>query len=202
MKWSKFVLTVAAAGVLAAPGSLEAQRRTACCKANPWSFSPYAGFIKDAYDISPDGDDTGWQLGFRIGYALSERARLIGNIGYAESDDVSSGPMTVDRVVYDNQYIITMGGAEYDIIPGNTSVSLGGEVGGLWREVAQDEQIGQPLPGQSLESGYSFYFALAPTLTVRHGFSARTALEIGVRDYIVPDGVDHMPALTIGFRFR
>ena len=185
------------------PGAGEAQRRSGWGKANPWSFAPYGGLFRDALDGSPDGDDTGWQLGFRVGYALGGRTRLLGNIGYAESDDVASGSQVGPRIIYDNQYIITTGGAEYDIIPGSTAVSLGVEAGGLWREVAQDEVVGSPLPGTSLESGYTFYFSIAPGITMRHDFSPRTALEVAVRDYILPeDEVEHLPAVSVGFRFR
>lgn len=198
-------LLVAAAllGLVLTPATTEAQRRGGWGKSNPWSFAPYGGLFRDAYDASADGKDTGWMVGFRVGYDLGSRSRLVGNIGYAESDDVALDPLDAPRVIYDNQYIITTGGLEYDIIPGNTSVSLGVELGGLWREVAQDDQVGQPLPGQSLESGFSFNFAVVPALTVRHGFTPRTALEIGVRDFILPEEqVEHMPAITLGFRFR
>jgi len=184
------------------PGELQGQRRD-WRDDNSWSFSPYGGLFRDAYDVSPDGKDTGWLAGFRVGYDVSDRARFVGNVGYAESDDVSSGPLTVNRVVYDNQYIITTGGIEYDILPGNTSVALGAEAGGLWREVAFDRILGGGIAEPTGESGFTFYFVAVPTLTVRHGFSPRTALEVGFRDFIQPeDEVEHLPALTVGFRFR
>jgi hypothetical protein len=183
------------------PAAAEAQRRGA--HINPWSFSPYAGLFSDPYDVSPDGDDTGWMLGFRIGYALGDRTRLSGNVAYAESDDVTSGPITVDRSVYDNQYILTTAGLEYDILPGNTSVSLGAELGGAWRQVAFDHRFSGGAPAADAGDGYTFYFAVVPTLVVRHGFTPRTAVELGLRDYIFPeDEVQHAPALSFGFRFR
>lgn len=185
------------------PAGAEAQRGRGW-RSNPWSFSPWAGVFRDAYDVSADGDDTGWQLGFRLGYDLGGRTRLVGTLGYAESDDVASNPSTLPYYVYDNQYIITTGGAEYDILPGNTSVSLGVELGGLWREVAFDHVLGGEAVNDVIEdAGYTFHFAVAPALVVRHGFTSRTALELGVRDYLLPDGqVDHFPALSVGFRFR
>jgi hypothetical protein len=187
------------------PTVSEAQRRgNDWRRPNPWSFSPYGGVIRDAYDISPDGKDTGWLVGFRLGYDLTGRARLTGNVGYSESDDVTSGPLTSARVILDNEYIITAGGLEYDILPGNTSVTLGTEAGGLWRKVAFDRQLGggtvNPNPG---DDGYAFYFVIVPGLTIRHGFTPRTALEVGVRDFMHPDEeMEHLPALTLGFRFR
>jgi hypothetical protein len=187
------------------PASVQGQRRFRHDgrAGNPWSFAPYAGVFKDALDISLDGENTGWMAGFRVGYATGARARLLANVGYAESDDVAAAPLLVDRNVYDNQYIITTGGAEYDIIPGPTSVSLGLELGGMWRQVALDHPIGTPAPGDDLESGYSFNFTVLPGLTLRHAFTPRTALELAVRDFILPeDEVDHSPALALGMRFR
>lgn len=187
----------------AIPSDAEAQRRPArCCSSNPWSFAPYAGLFKDAYDISPDDENTGWMAGFRIGYDIGRRSRLLADIAYAESDDVTSGPIVIGRSVYDNQYILTTGGAEYDILPGNTSVSLGTLLGGAWRKVVLDDAADDTVT-PDYGDGYSFYFAVVPALTVRHGFTPRTALEIGLRDYIFPDAsVNHMPALNVGFRFR
>lgn len=187
----------------AIPSDAEAQRRPVrCCASNPWSFAPYGGLFKDAYDISPDDENTGWMAGFRIGYDIGARTRLLADIAYGESDDVTSGPIVVGRNVYDNQYIFTTGGAEYDILPGNTSVSLGVLAGGAWRKVVLDEEADDTVAPE-FGDGYAFYFAVVPALTVRHGFTSRTALEVGLRDYIFPDDrVNHMPAITVGFRFR
>ena len=202
MKPARPLLLIAALLVLL-PADADAQRRHRRQSLNPWSFAPYAGVFKDAYDLSADGENTGWMVGFRVGYAAGARARLLANVGYAESDDVAADPLDFPRNVYDNQYIITTGGAEYDIIPGETSVALGVELGGLWREVALDHTIGAPAPGDLAESGYSFNFTVVPGLTLRHAFSARSALELALRDFILPDDeVEHSPALTVGMRFR
>ena len=197
------LITAALMLVALAPESGAAQRhRTHCCRANPWSFAPYGGLLKDAYDVSEDGKDTGWQVGFRLGYDVGSRTRLLGTVGYAESDDVGSGSFT-DRHVYDNQYIITTGGIEYDILPGGTAVALGLEAGGTWREVSFDHMIGSPALGDLEESGYTFNFTIVPGLSVRHAFTGRTALEVGLRDYIYPEEeVEHSLSLTAGFRFR
>jgi hypothetical protein len=197
------IVTALLLPIAAIPSDAEAQRRPhRMGSSNPWSFSPYAGLFKDAFDISPDDENTGWMAGFRLGYDIGGRTRLFADIGYAESDDVTSGPLVVGRNVYDNQYIMTTGGAEYDILPGNTSVSLGTALGGMWREVALDETADDTVTPE-FGDGYTFYFAVVPSLTVRHGFTGRTALEVSLRDYIIPDEtVDHMPALNVGFRFR
>jgi hypothetical protein len=52
-------------------------------------------------------------------------------------------------------------------------------------------------------SGFASYLLLVPRISVRHSFTPRTALDISVLDQIFPeDGVQHSPALTIGFSFR
>ena len=173
-----------------------------CCRGNRWSVAPYGGLFKDAYDASRDGNNTGWHAGMRVGYDLGMRARLLGNVGYAESDDVANDPFA-ERHVYDNQYVLTTAGIEYDILPGPTSVALGLEAGGTWREVSFDRTIGDPVASDLMESGYTFNFTVVPGVSVRHSFTPRTALELAIRDYIYPEAeVEHSMSLAIGFRFR
>ena len=62
--------------------------RSDCCWGNRWLLEPYAGVLNDAYDISPDGDETSLLIGGRIGYLLSRRVRLLGNVSYSRSDNV------------------------------------------------------------------------------------------------------------------
>jgi hypothetical protein len=198
----KKTLLVVLAAALLLPATAHAQRRMQCCRGNPFSFAPYAGVLKDAYDISQDDDNLGYILGFRVGYELSRRSRLVGDVAYAASDNVSSLGGTGTFNVYDNNWIMTTGGAEYDIIPGGTSVTLAAEAGAGWRKISLDDSVDTPTsPDES--SGYEPLLLLLPRLSVRHAFSARTALEVSVADYIFPDDdVLHSPALTVGFSFR
>lgn len=90
-----------------------------CCWGNRFSFEPYAGAMKDAYDHSPDGENTGYLVGFRVGYMLGGRSRLVGNIGYSESDDlVDSPPTPSSYFVYDNTWVMKTAGGEFDVVPG------------------------------------------------------------------------------------
>jgi hypothetical protein len=198
----KTILLMLAATLLA-PTDGEAQRRSTCCKANPFTFAPYAGAWKDAADISQDDENTGYMVGFRVGYDLGRRSRLVADVAYAESKDVANSAGLLNYNVYDNNWIMTTGGAEYDIIPGPTSVTFAGQAGAGWRRVVLDETVGFPAPVDE-SSGYTAHLVLVPRISVRHAFSARTALDIGVLDHIFPDdgGVEHSPALTIGFFFR
>jgi hypothetical protein len=200
----KRMVLLLAAVVLFLPEGASAQRRgSSCCKANPFSFAPYAGAWKDALDISEDDENTGYILGFRVGYDISHRGRLVGDIAYAESDDVANSAGALNYNVYDNSWIMTTGGAEYDIIPGPTSVTLAAQAGAGWRKVSLDETVGFPGPADD-SGGYVAHLLLLPRISVRHSFSGRTAVEVSVMDHIFPDAsrVEHSPALTFGFSFR
>jgi hypothetical protein len=202
MAMKKTLLLIMAVGILAPTGA-QAQRRTSCCKANPFSFSPYAGAWKDALDISEDDENTGYMVGFRVGYDLSRRSRLVGDIAYAESKDVANSAGRLNYNEYDNLWIMTTGGAEYDIIPGPTSVTLGAQAGVGWRKISLDETVGFPAPIDQ-STGYTAHLLIAPRISVRHALSGRTALEVSIADNIFPDDstVNHSPALTFGFSFR
>lgn len=186
----------------ALPDTTEAQRRTNFNRTNPFSFSPYVGMYKDAYDAAADGSDLGWLLGFKAGYHMSDRAGLHLNFGYAQANDVATRPTIGDGVIIDNQWVIMTVGGEFALVPGNTSVALGTDVGVAWRHTDADESEGTILDG---EGGWGSYEVVAPALTLRHQFSARTGVFASVHDYItdVFEGpVQHSPALTFGLTFR
>jgi hypothetical protein len=173
-----------------------------CCKANPFSFAPYAGAWKDALDISQDDDNTGYLIGFRTGYDLGRRSRLVADVAYGETHDISNTTGLINYNVYNNQWIMTTGGIEYDIIPGPTSVTFAAQAGAGWRKIALDETVGFP-PPEDQSSGFHADVMVVPRVSVRHAFSSRTALDVSVLDQILPDEtVRHSPALTVGFLFR
>src|SRR5688500_18620019 len=72
-----------------------------CCYYNRFTFDPYAGGLKDAYDIGAD-DDMGYLLGFRVGYQLGSRTRLLGNVGYSNTENVADPQGLSSYYVYDN----------------------------------------------------------------------------------------------------
>ena len=201
----KHVLLVLCAAAILLPADISAQRRVVVFKkSNPFAFSPYAGVWKDATDISLDDENTGWMVGFRVGYDVARRARLVADVSYAESSNVGNTPAGLaDYNVYDNSWIFTTGGAEYDILPGPTSVTFAAQAGAAWRKTTLDEQIGLVPPPDESDDGYNSQFVVVPRISVRHSFSGRTGLDVSVLDHILPeDGVDHSPALTVGFWFR
>lgn len=208
MKGRCLVVTVLLLGAL--PGMGEAQRRGqqrdrfVQSYANRFSLEPYAGAFKDAFDISDA--NTGYLLGLRVGYDVGSRGRLQLNAAYSEVDDVALGIPGPDYFLYDNNWIFTTLGGEFDVIPGRTSASLGVQAGAAWRKVTLDETIGNPVPGtDQSDDGYTAYEVLAPGLTLRYRMTSRAAIALAFEDYIFDlfEGpVDHSPAVSLGFTFR
>jgi hypothetical protein len=208
MKLGRLVIAVLLVGVLPAAG--EAQRRGqqrdrfVQSYENRFSLEPYAGAFKDAFDISDA--NTGYLVGLRVGYDLGWRGRLQLNAGYSEVDDVALEIPSADYYLYDNNWIFTTIGGEFDVIPGRTSASLGLQAGAAWRKVTVDGAIGNPLPSTNQsDDGYTAYEVLAPGLTFRHRLTPRAALSLTLEDYIFDlfEGpVDHSPAVSLGFSFR
>ena len=189
------ILTLLALLVL--PAAADAQRHRGCCSENRFTFSPYAGLFKDAYDAEADGSDLGWMIGFRAGYDLTDRVRLQANLGYAEANDIASEG--IGRQIVDDEWVITTIGAEFALVPGSTSINLGGEAGIIWRRTpVQDADVAG-------DDGWATYEVIAPSLTLRHDFSRRAGLFLSLHDYIsdvLENSADHSPALTVGLSFR
>jgi hypothetical protein len=203
---SKALLTVLAL-LIAWPGLAEAQRRKAHASDdryyNRWSLEPYAGAFRDAYDLT--GTRTGYLLGVRVGYLLGSRWRLHGNVGYNETQDVAYSPIPTG-IQYNNEWVLTTAGAEFDVVPGRTAGSIGVNAGVGWRRVQLDDESTIPGPGLNLASnGFASYEVIVPSLTFRHRLTTRAALTARFEDYMfdVFDGTtDHSLAVTLGVSFR
>jgi len=202
---NSYRMILALAALVVAPSAAEAQRARRVevepAYGNRFSLEPYAGAYNDAYDLSDA--QTGFLFGMRLGYRLTSRARLLGNLGYAKTEDVAFS-VAPGVAVYDNVWVLTTAGAEYDVIPGRTSASLGVEGGVGWRRT--DLAEGDPAPGEDLSSdSFASYEVVAPALTLQHRLSTRAALRLSLQDYMfdVFEGpVDHSIALTLGIAFR
>ena len=210
MRSLKYVMVLA---VLLAPTLAEAQHskgrrktegrtvyvtrsHTDCCWGNRFSLEPYGGAIKDAYDVSPDGEDTGYLVGFRVGYQLSSRSRLLGNVGYGETDNVGDPQGTLNSPVYDNNWVFTTAGAEFDVVPGRTSASLGLQAGAAFRKTELDGETSASFSAQEV---------LLPALVLRHRITQRATFSAGLHDYIfdfLEGPAKHSLALTAGIAFR
>jgi hypothetical protein len=171
---------------------------------NRFFLEPYGGALKDAYDISAD-DDIGYLVGVRAGLALGSRFRLLGNLGYSITNDVSDPNGLSSYYTYDNVWVVTTGGAEFDVVPGRTSAALGLQGGVAWRRLDLDETVGAPaLPPEGTDT-YAAYEVIIPSLTARHRVTSRASIAVGLYDHIFNalDGTAlHSPAVTLGLTFR
>ena len=198
-----------------APDTVDAQRRNRHRATpqhrvqwgNPFSFEPFVGFFHDAYDIGDDDSRNTFTAGLKLGYDIGARTRLLGTVGYARSDDVANNAGAANYNVYDNTWILTVAGAEFDVVPGATSASVGLQAGAGWRKTTLDESVGPiPLPANPpSDDGYSAYEVIVPSATLRHAVSRRASLSLTALDYIfdVFEGpAEHSPAVTLGLSIR
>jgi hypothetical protein len=215
MRRSTFVLMV---GLVLLPTVLSAQskrhttrkptqiiqiKRGDCCWRNRWSLEPYAGAFKDAFDISADDENTGLLVGGRVGYSLGARTRLLANVGYTETDNVANSGGLSNYFVYDNKWVFTTAGGEFDVVPGRTSASLGLQGGAAWRRIDLDGAVGSPLGNPEADRGFHGQAIVVPSLLGRHRLSSRMTITAGLHDYISLDGpAQHSLALTAGVAFR
>ncbi|HSL70373.1 MAG TPA: hypothetical protein VK864_09035 [Longimicrobiales bacterium] len=206
-KW----LMVSLAVLVVAPTAVDGQRQRRfvrnngdCCYGNRFYLEPYAGAMKDAYDIGASGD-TGYLLGLHVGYILGSRVRLLGNFGYSNAEDVADSQGLNSYYVYDNVWLMTTAGAEFDVVPGRTSAALGLQIGAGWRKLDLEETIGSPADSPLDDDRYAAYEMLLPSLTLRHWFSSRVGISAALRDHMfdIFDGtVQHSPAITLGVTWR
>ena len=179
--------------------------RSDCCWGNRFSLEPYVGAIKDPYDISPDDKNTSALFGFRVGYRTGARTRLLGNIGYTKSENVNNPQALSSYYVYDNTWLFTTAGAEFDVVPGNTSASLGLQGGAAWRRTDLESVVGSPIGSSEEDRGFNASAVVIPSLTLRHRVSSRLGLMLSVHDNIfdVLEGpAQHGVGASIGVAFR
>jgi hypothetical protein len=174
---------------LLAPGSAEAQRRGE--RYNPFSFTPWAGFYRDAFDAGSDDSDIGWTVGFRAGYHESHRINLHLGLGYARSRDVAEPIGGGDRQV-DGEWVMLTAGGDYALVPGPTSVAAGADFGVGWRN---DRDGG---------SSWDAYPLVSPSVTLRQRLSPSLTLGLRLEDLIfdIFSSARHSPALTLGLTIR
>jgi hypothetical protein len=180
------------------------QSRRDCCWGNRFTFEPYAGAVKDAYDASPDDDNTALLLGFRVGYLLSSRIRLLGNVAYSESDDIAPHG-TTGYYLYDNTWVYTTAGGEFDVVPGRASVSLGLQGGAAFRRIDLDGTVGTPVLPAEPDEGFSAREVIIPSLMGRYRLTNRMTVMAGLQDNIfnfLEGPAKHSLSITGGLSFR
>jgi hypothetical protein len=186
---------------LAAPGALNAQQ----VQAGRFSFEPYAGAFRDPYDIGNDDKDVGFFGGARASYDLGIRTRVIANLAYAETEDVAFSSNASNRRIWNNRWIHTTAGLEFDLIPGATRLAAGLQGGVAWRNNSIARELGTPLPdGYFPSNEWASYGVVVPSLSLQHQLGNRVALALRAADYLFPDegGLVHSPAVTFGLDLR
>jgi hypothetical protein len=189
-------------GLVLVAGPAAAQERAT----RVFAVEPYVGLFHDAYDIGANGS-MGALVGVRVGYDLSARARLVGNLGLGSSSDVTSvSPGLADYSIYGNRWLMTTAGVEYDVASGPTALALGLQAGAGWRQMRWEDQVGSPAnPREFASNSYAFYDVVVPSLTLRRQITPRASVTLGVSDYVfdvLEWSPDHSPALSLGVSLR
>lgn len=166
-------------------------------------LEPHVGFFSDSYDISEDGHTLGPLGGLRASYALSPRLRLASTLTAARSYDVDAVPAGLtDYFLFDNNWLTTALGAEFDLLAGRTRLAVGLELGAGWQQRIKSGQIGSPDPRSAFsDDGFRARGLVMPGLYLRHAVNPDLGLVLGLQDRImeVSNGpVDHSPTLFLG----
>ncbi|HUH13205.1 MAG TPA: hypothetical protein VMK65_08850 [Longimicrobiales bacterium] len=199
------LICLALLSLLLVPVDADAQRhRRERAPERDFSMEPYAGVYFDP--VVQSGHQAGALVGVRVGYDLTRRMRLLADFGYSEVNGaglVSSDEDAATLFTYGNDWIFTLAGVEFVLVPGNTAgaLTLVGGVG--WRGT----EIEQRATGAAAEpdlGGWGSYAVIAPGVTLSHGLGARSAVRVSLQDFIVDFGenAEHAPALTLGVSFR
>lgn len=198
MKSISFAALAAVLVVGVAPG-LAAQSL-----AERFSFGPYGGIYVDNADRGGfDLDRAGALGGVRVRYHLTDRLGLVGDVGYAEVNDVGTVGVSPDLFTFGVNNVFTTGGVEYALTGGRTRARIGLRAGAAWRETEIEGAIGNPVQELAEVGGYSARFVGAPGLSLSHRLVERLDLELMLTDYLAfEDPSEHSPALTLGLSLR
>lgn len=206
-------------GVLSPAAPAQAQQAPVEARSGGLSVEPFVGVYFDEYvgvDFisSPYGrreTKPGILTGVSLGYSLDERLRLTGNLGYAKVEEF--GPFGSDaqnHFIYGSKSLFATGGAEYDLLPGRTRLSLGVEAGVVASAETDEGVVGAPSEGfreayqdhfNNFENGYDQIDpVVVPNLTLGYRLAPGVALDLGVRDYVFMNdsSLNQNPAVTFG----
>jgi len=206
------LVLIGCAALLVLPVGLHAQRKRdtyivfdACCWMNRWMLEPYGGVVKDSYEIGGPKSASGILVGVHVGFRLSERTRLIGNVGYSDAGNVTSSNELAGFYTYHNVWAITTAGAEFDVVPGRASAAVGLQAGVGWRRLQVDDTVGIPLGPPDAEQNFTATVVILPSLTVRYWITSRAGMSLALADQVfdVFDGpAQNSPSLTLAVMFR
>jgi hypothetical protein len=171
---------------------------------NRFSVEPYAGRYYDNAGTSGTAfNEHGWMGGLRLGLAVADRMRLVGDVGFAQVNGVARAGSPQDYTIFGSQTWLVTGGVEADLIPGDTRASLSLQGGKAWRDLRQQETVGNPgaINTPATESPVT---VLVPGFSIRQRMAPRADLMLGIQNYMFvgADPVSHNWALTAGITLR
>lgn len=169
---------------------------------NEFGMEPYAGVYLDG--MVPDNErEMGPLLGVRLSFEPMHRLRFLVDVAFSEVNGVGTVTEGASTFTYGSDWIFTMAGIEFDVVPGNTAglITLAG--GAAFRETEIERRVigtdDDPDVG-----GFTSMAVVAPGVALVHALSPRGAVRFGVQDFIVDVAEDptHSPAFTLGVVFR
>ena len=198
------LLAIAAplAGQLRHDARFDARPANDWTAANEFGMEPYVGVYLDG--MVPENErEMGPLLGVRLSYEPMHRLRFLLDVGFSEVNGVGVVSAGTSTFTYGNDWIFTMGGVEFDVVPGNTAGLITLAAGAAWRETEVERRVSGTDDDPDL-GGFSSSAVIAPGVALVHALSPRGAVRIGVQDFIVDVDEDptHSPAFTLGVVFR
>jgi hypothetical protein len=162
-----------------------------------FQLEPYTGrYFDNVTRGASSFDESGWLGGLRLGVAIAERARLVGDVGYSQ---VTSSPdLTVGNAGFESQSWLVTGGVEVDAVPGDTRASLSLQSGKLFRRVSATAADAVEIRTNDSE------FVIVPGFSVSQRITPRADIRLGVQNYITvqADPASHNWALVAGLTLR
>ena len=169
---------------------------------NEFGMEPYVGVYLDGL-VAESEREMGPLLGVRLSFEPIYRFRLFADFGYAEVNGVGVVTAGASTFTYGNDWLFTLAGMEFDVVPGNTAgmITLAGGV--AWRESEAERRVAGSDPDPDLGE-FASMTTVAPGVALAHMLSPRAAVRIGVQDFIVDVDEDpiHSPAFALGIVFR
>jgi len=168
------------------------------------TLEPYAGRFYDNASTPGSGfNEHGWMGGLRLGVAVADRIRVVGDVGYSQVDGVARTGAGTDQAVFGSETWLLTGGVELDLVPGDTrgSVSLLG--GRVWRDLHSQGWTGTGEPPAAPALG-SPVTTIVPGFSIHQRIAPRADIRVGIQDYILTgdDPTSHNWALTAGLTLR
>jgi hypothetical protein len=164
-----------------------------------FQLEPYTGrYFDNVTHGASSFDDSGWLGGLRLGVAIADRTRLLGDLAYSQ---VTRSPAVIGDPGlsgFESQSWLVTGGLEFDVVPGDTRASLSLQSGQLFRR------------GRGGDIGSSAWDLNESALVVVPGFSLsqritpRADIRLGVQDYVTvrTEPVSHNWAVVAGLTLR